>query len=414
MRLLLAIHNAYTDHTSGAAQSMRILMQWMADAGHDVHVLASARFDAGPPANILRHLAEHEIEARRSPAPKAFVKSLKRRSANLGPGRPTLDFTLRGVAVTMLLTTAPPNTAAEQFEGDEFVFLLDRLLDDFAPQVVLTYGSHPVIREMLRRSRSRGAKTVFSLRNHGYEDPAYYENVDHVLTTSPYLSQFYRERIGLESVGINSPIDWAQVESPHDSRRFVTFVNPSPHKGSLLFARLADMLGSRRPDIPIMVVQSATSAAPLNAIPGVDFSRYPQIVAAPATPSPAAFFALTKLLLVPSTFPEPFGRVAAEALINGVPPIVSNRGALPETVGGGGTVLPLPDWLTPDARDLPSETEARPWFDAVCTLWDDPVLYAQASARARAFAEEHYHERVMRAQYFEYFESLGTGGHILQ
>jgi hypothetical protein len=29
MRMLLAIHNAYTDHTSGAALSMRILMQWL-------------------------------------------------------------------------------------------------------------------------------------------------------------------------------------------------------------------------------------------------------------------------------------------------------------------------------------------------------------------------------------------------
>ena len=45
------------------------------------------------------------------------------RGANLGPGRPMLDFTLRGAAVTMLLTSAPPNTPAEQFEGDQFVFL---------------------------------------------------------------------------------------------------------------------------------------------------------------------------------------------------------------------------------------------------------------------------------------------------
>ena len=56
MRILLAIHNAYTDHTSGAAQSMRILMQWMANAGHDVRVLCSARFDARsiPTLVILR------------------------------------------------------------------------------------------------------------------------------------------------------------------------------------------------------------------------------------------------------------------------------------------------------------------------------------------------------------------------
>ena len=110
-----------------------------------------------------------------------------------------------------------------------------------------------------------------------------------MFTTSPYLSEVYRARIGLKSVGINSPIDWGEVEAPSGLRRFVTFVNPSPPKGSLLFARLADMLGSRRPDIPVLVVQSATSAAPLNAIPGLDFSKYPQILAAPADAASCGF-----------------------------------------------------------------------------------------------------------------------------
>ena len=122
----------------------------------------------------------------------------------------------------------------------------------------------------------------------------------------------------------------------------------------MVFARIADMLGSHRPDIPIMVVQSAHSAGQLNAIPGIDFTRYPQILAAPATPRPSDFFALTRLLLVPSVFAEPFGRVAAESLINGIPALVSDRGALPQTVDDGGMVLPLPEWMTPESRELRS------------------------------------------------------------
>src|SRR5205814_42728 len=118
-----------------------------------------------------------------------------------------------------------------------------------------------------------------------------------------------------------------------------------PAKGAMLFARLADMLGARRPDIPLLVVQSATGAGRLNDIPGLEFGRYPQIMAAPATPRPADFFALTRILLVPSAVRESFGRVAAEALVNGIPPLVSDRGALPQTVRGAGRVLPLPEWL---------------------------------------------------------------------
>src|SRR6185369_11313740 len=208
-----------------------------------------------------------------------------------------------------------------------------------------------------------------------------------VFTTSPYLSDLYRRKIGLVSTGIVSPIDWSEVLAPAEARTFVTFVNPSVHKGVGVFARLADMLGSARPDIPILVVQSATSAGILNAIPGIDFAKYPQIMAAPPLPRPADFFALTKILLVPSLFADPFGRVAAEALINGVPPLVSDRGGLPQTVAGAGLVLPVPDRLSGKSLEVPEPEEIRMWFDAVCELWDDPAKYDAASRLARETAE---------------------------
>ena len=177
----------------------------------------------------------------------------------------------------------------------------------------------------------------------------------------------------------------------------------------MLFARLADMLGSKRPDIPILVVQSAASGGRLNDIPGIDFGKYPHIMAAPATPRPADFFALTRILLVPSTFREPFGRVAAEALINGIPPLVSDRGALPETVRGAGRVLPVPAWLTETSTELPTVEEAQPWYDAVCELWDDPAAYRAQRRSLATTAESTYSESVMRQRYLDYFGSLSPG-----
>ena len=411
MRVLLAIHNAYTDQTSGAAHSMRTIMEWLAQRGHDTSALATARFDAATPPNLLAHFEEQGIAPVKSPPGKAFLRSV-RRAANLGPGRPTFGFTLNDVPVTTLSTSARPNTPADRFEAEQFMFLLEQHLEDFAPTHLLTYGGHPVVQESMRRARDRGVVTIFSLRNYGYEDRRHYAHADHVLTASPYLTRYYRDSIGLRSVGIPAPIDWSAVQAPEDERRFVTFVNPSLPKGAMLFARLADMLGSRRPDIPVLVVQSAQSAGQLNAIPGLDFKKYPQIMAAPATPRPSDFFALTRLLLVPSVFDEPFGRVAAEAMINGIPPIASNRGALPETVGNAGIVLPLPSALTPQSRELPSVADVEPWFEAVCGLWDDPGRYGDASANARAFAEQHYGETLMRQRYAEYFQGLGRGGDL--
>jgi glycosyltransferase involved in cell wall biosynthesis len=47
----------------------------------------------------------------------------------------------------------------------------------------------------------------------------------------------------------------------------------------------------------------------------------------------------SEMLLVPSLWPEPFGRVAVEGMAAGVPTIVSPYGGLPEVVGDGAWVL---------------------------------------------------------------------------
>jgi len=408
MRILLAIHNAYTDSTSGAAHSMRILTQWLAEAGHECRVLGTARFDGRPPDSIDQHLAELGVSLRRNPPSKAFIRSV-RKPANMAVGRPTVDFTLNDVPVTMLLTKAALGSVAEQIEVEQLLFVYDELLRSRSPDILVTYGGHPAIQEMMRRAKDRGVTTVFSLRNRGYESRDYFRYADYVFTTSPYLSKVYRQKIGLRSVGLESPIDWAEVEAPSDLRKFVTFVNPSSAKGSLIFARLADMLGQSRPDIPLLIVQSATSAGRLNAIDGLDFAKYPHIMVAPATTEPSTYFGLTKILLVPSVVNESFGRVAAEALINGIPPIVSNRGALPETVRGAGHVIAVPDWLTETTTTLPDAADVQPWFDMVVALWDDPRAYAQASQTARRVGADRYGEDVMRQKYLDYFDSLPQG-----
>jgi glycosyltransferase involved in cell wall biosynthesis len=257
--------------------------------------------------------------------------------------------------------------------------------------------------------------TAFAVRGFGYYQARYFDHVDHAFTCSQFLTDHYFDRMGLVSTPIEPPIDWSSVLAPEESRAFVTFVNPSSHKGLLLFARLADMLGSKRPDIPILVVQSGHSGGSLNAIPELDFSKYPQIMAAPPVPTPADYFALTRILVVPSVWEEPFGRVAAEAMINAIPPLVSSRGSLPHVVGGdfseggGGRVLPIPDWMTFKTTKLPSEQEIEPWYDAVCALWDNPALYHAVATRAHQIAEERYSESVSRRKHVEYFTSLKPG-----
>ena len=100
------------------------------------------------------------------------------------------------------------------------------------------------------------------------------------VTTSPFLTRHYRERIGLESVPIESPIEWADVQAPEGHRAFVTFVNPLATKGAAVFARIADILSQERPDIPLLVVPSVAGPSGVQAF-SIDLTRYPDIMVTP-------------------------------------------------------------------------------------------------------------------------------------
>jgi glycosyltransferase involved in cell wall biosynthesis len=397
-------NHCISDPTAGVTQSLRTIVEWLADAGHACHILTTARFESPVTFTIEEHLKQQRAD-------------LPRRAPAGGPrGRPVVHYAVKDVPVTLLLTRHNDESTPDRAEAAQYLALFEHLLDDFEPDQLIACNGHPMILEAMARARTRHVTTAFAVRGFGYYEARYFDDVDHAFTCSQFLTDVYREKVGLVSTPLEPPIEWSSVLAPLESRAFVTFVNPSPHKGLLLFARLADMLGSRRPDIPILVVQSGHSGGSLNAIPGIDFSRYPQIMAAPPVPTPADYFALTRLLLVPSVWEEPFGRVAAEAMINAIPPLVSNRGSLPQVVGGdfskggGGLVLPIPGWMGFKTTTLPSEADVEPWYGAVCSLWDDADLYDRVAARARQIADERYSERVSRSKHVDYFTSLKGGG----
>jgi glycosyltransferase involved in cell wall biosynthesis len=416
VRFLLINNHCISDPTAGVTHSLRTIMRWLMEAGHDCQILTTARFESPVTFTIDEHLRGLGVPITRTPRTRGGAMRRGGYHGLQALGRPVARYAVDGVPVTMLLTRHNDESRPDPWEGRHYLDLLDDLLEAFAPHQLIACNAHPMIQEGLRRAKRRGVTTSFAVRGYGYYEPHWYEYVDHVFTCSQFLTDLYRDRIGLISTPLEPPLEWEKIRAPTESRAFVTFVHPAPHKGLLLFARLADMLGSRRPDIPLLVIQSGQSGGSLNAIPELDFSRYPQIMAAPAVPTPADYFALTRILLVPSVWDEPFGRVAAEAMINGIPPIVSDRGSLPGVIGGdwagggAGRVMPIPEWMTVTTAQLPSESEVRPWFDAVCELWDDTDLYRRMADRGRQIAEERYGEEMSRARHVGYFTALRSGG----
>lgn len=392
MRCLFLTNHCVTDPTAGAMRSLRTMAAWLQADGHDCRMITTARFASPVPFTIEEHL---ETLGEVTP---------------LGDGQPAAMQCADGaVPIWLLLTQHNDERRPDHDESARFTALVDRALAEFVPDLLVACNGHRMIRAAMAAAKARGVATVFALRGYGYDNRRYFADVDAVLTCSAFLTRHYERLIGLSSVPIPPPLDWATVVAPTDGRAFVTFVHPAPHKGLYPFARLADMLGSRRPDIPVLVVGSGHSAGTLNAIPGLDFARYPQIMAAPAVPAPADYLALTRVLVVPSVFAEPFGRVAAEAMVNGIPAIVSDRGGLPEVVGGdadqggGAFVRALPSWLTHASARLPREAEMEAWFDAVCRLWDDVSAYDRVAEVAARLARERYGEAVLKAAHLDFF-----------
>jgi glycosyltransferase involved in cell wall biosynthesis len=121
-----------------------------------------------------------------------------------------------------------------------------------------------------------------------------------------------------------------------------------------------------------------------------------------AVPKPRDIFTNTRALLVPSVWEEPSGRVVAEALVNGVPPLVSDRGGLAESCNGAGFVLPLPKDLTVQTRRPVAAEAVEPWVAIIEKLAFDDGFYEEAVKQTRTAAGM-YDRKALAAKYLDFF-----------
>ncbi len=284
------------------------------------------------------------------------------------------------------------------------------MLERFRPQALLTYGGHPVSLELMKRARASGTPVVFHLHNFGYNDRRGFADVSTVLFPSEYSRRFHRARIGLDGPVISDPIPLDRVIAADPDPRYVTFINPQPEKGLTVFARIAMELGRRRPDIPLLVVEGRGTSDSLDRLP-VDLSGLTNLNRMANTPDPRDFYRLSRVVLMPSLWRESLGRVAVEAMANGIPVLASDRGALPETLGEAGFAFTIPERYTPTNLAIPTPREVAPWVATIERLWDDPSFEAKHRALAKAEARR-WDAGHLAEQYETFFQEVGqrSGG----
>ena len=323
--------------------------------------------------------------------------------------RPEMRFENRGVHYRLLDVGPRAVNAWEKIHGRQFDLLFDDELNTFQPDLVFGFGGMPGEASRYARARRRGAKVVFALCNASYTTAAdLLGSMDGIVTPSRFLTGFYREKIGIASTPLPDPISLTDVVATERDPIFVTMINPSHEKGLMLMTRLAEELSVRRPDIPMLIIESRGSAGKLvqaGMLAGFDLRRHENLMMSPALPEPKEIYVPTRMLLVPSLGNEASGRVAAEALINGIPPLVSDRGGLAENCNGAGFTIPVPADITARQRVPVSAAVVEPWLDLIFRLEGDDEFY-QAESRRALEAGRMFHPDVLGPRYVEYFESV--------
>ncbi len=402
-RILFASRHCYLDDSNGAAVSSRELMQVLARRGFAVEVLSSVTLDLAIDVNPVAWLA-----GRGWPVEEVAGGAWDVGAGGIRAGVPPhLRVTAHGVPVTLHCGPTTRNHRPDEAQGREFLRLFEAVAGRFRPDVVVGYGGDWLQRGVFARARALGAATVFNLHNCRYHSAEPFRGLDAVRVPSEFAARFYRESLGLECTVLPNPVERERVRVESREPKYLTFVNPTVEKGVGVFARIADELGLRRPEIPLLVVEARGEEADVVA-PGLDLRGHGNVFLMGHTPDPRHFYRVSRAVLMPSLVPETFGRVAAEALCNGIPVLASDRGALPETVGEAGVVLPLPERLTATALVLPTPEEVAPWVEAILRLWDD-AAFSEALGRQAIAAAERWAPEVLEPQYVRFFEGLSPG-----
>lgn len=285
------------------------------------------------------------------------------------------------------------------------------LLDSFKPDLVWFYGGQTLDMLIADEARMRDIPAAAYLVNSNYKAARWCRDVNLIVTDTYATSDMYRETVGFVPRPVGKFIESDQFVAERHERQRLLFVNPSWPKGASVFVQLAEKLDRERPDIKLEVVEArADWSAVLRETTkrmGQQRESLSNVHITPNTSDMRGPYSRARVLAAPSLWWESGARVLAEAMLNGIPAIVSDSGGNREMVKEGGWVVDLPAaCFEKPYQHLLSEMELQPLFDAVVALFDDEALYQEFVKRASMVGQELHHIQVSTRRLLDAFSPL--------
>ncbi|QNU64507.1 glycosyltransferase [Vreelandella titanicae] len=373
-RLLWANPYCLLDTSSGASMTVRQMLLQLAAHGYDVQVLGATVFDNPKGMGRLKEqfpdLSAHQhqlIQAEDGPLSHQLVVSFSHNRNHF-------------------------TTHEEGLWYSQYLYMLD----SFKPDVVWFYGGQTLDLLIADEARDRGIPVAFYLANGSYKAPRWCRDVDLILTDSQATADMYRKEVGYTAKPVGKFIAPGNFVAEHHERKRLLFVNPSLQKGASVFVQLAEKLERERPDIKLEVVEArADWPAVLRETTrkmGEQRSALSNVVVTPNTSDMRGPYSRARVVVAPSLWWESSGRMLAEAMLNGIPALITNRGGMPEMIGNAGVAFDFPDACYEEPyQHLLSDDELQPLVDAVISLFDDEVLYQDYVDRAWQVGKEKHH-----------------------
>lgn len=365
MRIVFVSANAVLDPSSGAAISIRTLLRLLAQAGASTRSLTASIYDRAPSKSNAENMRAAGAAPTDPAAPLAELWSAS-------------DSSVLHEIIPVAKSGRLLQTRADE---RRMVGFATKMIEEFRPDVILTYGGGYFEREVVSIAQERGIVTAFYLAHPGYQNASTFNNIDQVFTDTKTTRDLYVERLKINPYAIGKFIDQPTID-PTETRRFVTFVNPSAEKGVTLFYRIAELAAQTSPELQFQVVESRATLQSAEERAGMRFSALPNIHRVGLQRDMGQVFSRTKVMLQPSLWHESGARASIEAMSLGIPIVATDRGGIPEVLGDGAILITPPEQLVVNHTLIPPLTVAVPWVDVLTSLFQDEQMYAHHSERA--------------------------------